>query len=63
MDRPCAKTCKAAIDAHQRWLETVLVPAAKGDFRLGAELYDAKLMPSVAAAHTTANTVIARRVP
>ncbi|MBP9232766.1 MAG: DUF885 domain-containing protein, partial [Phenylobacterium sp.] len=38
-----AKTCKAAIDAHQRWLETVLVPAAKGDFRLGAELYDAKL--------------------
>lgn len=38
-----AKTCKAAIDEHQKWLETVLVPAAKGDFRLGAELYDAKL--------------------
>nr|QQZ50976.1 DUF885 family protein [Phenylobacterium glaciei] len=38
-----AKTCKAAIDEHQKWLETVLVPAAKGEFRLGAELYDAKL--------------------
>lgn len=38
-----AKTCKAAIDAHQKWLETVLVPAAKGEFRLGAALYDAKL--------------------
>lgn len=38
-----AKTCKAAIDEHQKWLETVLVPGAKGDFRLGAELYDAKL--------------------
>ncbi len=38
-----AKTCKAAIDTHQAWLETVLVPAAKGDVRLGAELYDAKL--------------------
>ncbi|CAN5881735.1 DUF885 domain-containing protein [soil metagenome] len=38
-----AKTCKAAIDEHQKWLETTLVPAAKGDFRLGAALYDAKL--------------------
>ena len=38
-----AKTCKAAIDEHQKWLEAVLVPAAKGEFRLGAELYDAKL--------------------
>lgn len=38
-----AKTCKAAIGEHQTWLETTLVPAAKGEFRLGAELYDAKL--------------------
>ena len=38
-----AKTCKAAIDEHQTWLETVLVPGAKGEFRLGAALYDAKL--------------------
>ena len=38
-----AATCKAAIDEHQAWLETVLVPGARGEFRLGAELYDAKL--------------------
>ena len=36
-------TCKAGIDEHQKWLETVLVPGAKGEFRLGAALYDAKL--------------------
>lgn len=34
---------KRAVDLHQRWLDTVLVPNAKGDFRLGAKLYDAKL--------------------
>jgi hypothetical protein len=34
---------KAAVAEHGRWLETVLVPAARGDFRIGAELYDAKL--------------------
>ncbi|MDO8802530.1 DUF885 domain-containing protein [Phenylobacterium sp.] len=38
-----ARACKAGIDAHQKWLETVLAPAARGEFRLGAELYDAKL--------------------
>ena len=38
-----ATAFKAALDEHQRWLETTLVPNAKGDFRLGAELYDAKL--------------------
>ena len=28
---------------HQTWLDTVLIPGAKGDFRLGATLFDAKL--------------------
>ncbi len=34
---------KAAVAEHQIWLDKVLVPNAKGDFRLGPELYDAKL--------------------
>ena len=34
---------RRAVALHQRWLDTVLVPNAKGDFRLGAKLYDAKL--------------------
>ncbi|MBV8972207.1 MAG: DUF885 domain-containing protein [Sphingomonadaceae bacterium] len=34
---------KHAVDDHQRWLDTVLVPNAKGDFRLGAKLYDEKV--------------------
>lgn len=38
-----AARLKAAIDEHQRWLETQLVPNARGDFRIGARLYDAKL--------------------
>ncbi len=29
--------------AHQSWFDKTLIPGAKGDFRLGAELYDAKL--------------------
>ena len=36
-------TLKTAVAAHQKWLDTVLVPNAKGDFRIGAKLYDAKL--------------------
>jgi uncharacterized protein (DUF885 family) len=36
-------TLKAAVAEHQLWLDKVLVPNAKGDFRLGPELYDAKL--------------------
>ncbi|MBA4010884.1 MAG: DUF885 domain-containing protein [Phenylobacterium sp.] len=32
-----------AIDEHQAWLENELVPAAAGDFRIGAEKYDRKL--------------------
>lgn len=34
---------KAAAAEHQRWIDTVLVPQAKGDFRIGARLYDQKM--------------------
>ena len=34
---------KVAVAAHQTWLDTVLVPNAKGDFRLGPALYDQKM--------------------
>ena len=34
---------KTAVAAQQQWLDTVLVPQAKGDFRLGPELYDEKM--------------------
>lgn len=34
---------RTAVDAHQAWLDKTLVPQAKGDFRLGAKLYDQKL--------------------
>jgi uncharacterized protein (DUF885 family) len=34
---------RAAVAQHQIWLEKKLLPAAQGDFRLGADLYDAKL--------------------
>jgi len=34
---------RSAVSQHQIWLEKRLTPEAKGDFRLGAELYDQKL--------------------
>jgi uncharacterized protein (DUF885 family) len=34
---------KAAVAKHQTWLDTVLVPRAKGDFRLGPAIYDRKM--------------------
>jgi uncharacterized protein (DUF885 family) len=34
---------RAAVDAQQKWLESELVPNAKGEFRIGAELFDEKL--------------------
>lgn len=34
---------RAAIATHQAWIDKTLVPNAKGDFRLGAVLYDRKL--------------------
>ncbi|WP_267393714.1 MULTISPECIES: DUF885 domain-containing protein [unclassified Sphingomonas] len=36
-------TLKAGVATHQAWLDGTLVPAAKGDFRLGAARYDRKL--------------------
>jgi len=33
----------AAVAEHQKWLDAVLVPQAKGNFRLGAALYDRKM--------------------
>ena len=37
------ETAKAAIAAHQAWLEEELLPRAAGNFRVSAELFDAKL--------------------
>jgi uncharacterized protein (DUF885 family) len=34
---------KAAVAEHQTWLDTVLVPQAAGEFRLGPQLYDEKM--------------------
>jgi uncharacterized protein (DUF885 family) len=34
---------RSAVTQHQIWLEKKLLPAAQGNFRLGAALYDAKL--------------------
>jgi uncharacterized protein (DUF885 family) len=34
---------ESAVEEHQRWLDSTLVPHAAGDFRLGAEKYDRKL--------------------
>jgi uncharacterized protein (DUF885 family) len=38
-----ADAAKAAIAEHQKWIDETLVPAAKGDFRYGPELYDLQL--------------------
>lgn len=37
------ETLRAAVDEHQTWLDGTLVPNAKGEFRVGAEIYDQKL--------------------
>lgn len=34
---------RAAVQAHQQWLEQQLVPRAKGEFRIGRELFDERL--------------------
>jgi uncharacterized protein (DUF885 family) len=36
-------TARKAVAEHQAWLDGTLVPNAKGDFRVGARLYDQKL--------------------
>lgn len=41
--RAAADKLRAATAEHQVWLDKTLVPQAKGDFRLGAKLYDEKL--------------------
>jgi len=37
------ETAKNSLADHQTWLEEELLPRAAGDFRIGAELFDAKL--------------------
>ncbi len=37
------EAARAAVQVQQKWLETELVPNAKGDFRIGKDLYDEKL--------------------
>ncbi|WP_077036433.1 DUF885 domain-containing protein [Pelomonas sp. KK5] len=37
------RSADKAVDEQQRWLDQTLVPNARGDFRLGAALYDQKL--------------------
>ncbi|MHC4682148.1 MAG: DUF885 domain-containing protein [Planctomycetota bacterium] len=34
---------RTAVEEHQQWLEDKLLPNARGDFRLGPQLYDQKL--------------------
>jgi uncharacterized protein (DUF885 family) len=41
--RASVSRARSALSQHQIWLEKRLVPEAKGDFRLGEKLYDAKL--------------------
>jgi uncharacterized protein (DUF885 family) len=41
--KTAAAGLRAAVAEHQTWLDKALVPNAKGDFRLGAKLYDQKL--------------------
>jgi uncharacterized protein (DUF885 family) len=41
--RAAADRLRRAVAEHQNWLDKVLVPGAKGDFRLGSTLYDQKL--------------------
>jgi len=36
-------TARRAVEAHQEWLESELLPQAAGNFRLGPEVYDRKL--------------------
>jgi uncharacterized protein (DUF885 family) len=38
-----AARAKAAVAEHQKWIDTELVPNAKGDERIGAALFDEKL--------------------
>ena len=41
--KAAAQILRTAVAEQQTWLDKVLVPGAKGDFRLGSKLYDQKL--------------------
>lgn len=41
--RAAVKTARAAVEKQQVWLEKELVPNARGNFRIGPNLYDQKL--------------------
>jgi uncharacterized protein (DUF885 family) len=41
--KAAAAALTTKVDEHQVWLDGTLVPNAKGDFRIGAALFDAKL--------------------
>ena len=45
-----ADQAKAAVLAHQTWIDKTLVPGAAGDFRLGPQNYDVKLRLSISEA-------------
>ena len=47
-------TLAKAIEDQQKWIDTTLVPNAKGDFRIGAALYDQKLKFSLNSSLTRA---------
>lgn len=42
-----ADAAKSALREHQAWIETALIPHARGDFRLGADAFDRKLALSL----------------
>jgi uncharacterized protein (DUF885 family) len=48
-------TLRKAVDEHQAWLDGTLVPSAKGEFRIGAALYDQKLKFSLNSSLTRAD--------
>ena len=41
--KSAAESLRKAMAVHQQWLDKTLVPQAKGDFRIGAKLFDQKL--------------------
>ncbi|HRE43655.1 MAG TPA: DUF885 domain-containing protein [Terricaulis sp.] len=38
-----AEAFNAAVDEHQAWIDSTLVPQAQGEFRVGAEVFDTQL--------------------
>ena len=54
------QTAKAAVEEHQKWLESQLLPNAGGDFRLGKERYDKKLAFTLQSALSRAQQVLSK---